>query len=427
MVVRAIVHIRSRVFLRVARLAVRGRLVARAAARRAARRDGHGNALPERSTGRTQASELLDAHATRAPRRHRRVGSLFTDSGVCVVRTDLLRLHKQKLLCNGDGRTRRSIVLSAHMAVVCAMRLLCSALGFYLQTMPYEYTRNLTKGLFADVALHVLLQASNIFFIWYCWPHGSMPFWQYFWAVVIVLNAVTSVIYSLLAVFSALCTVYCTRVLFKSMKPVVLGIKMLWMLVLIVFSLWLFALVSANEWNALTLVMLIGFDICQGFSVWLIANGLWIACRKTASISRHPVTENLYQMFVHEVHVAGPQGCGLCGCSFRMDQFNELQIERFACDEGRTTSTPRALACGLSTIRSVRCAATRSSPRASASSTTSQLRFGCSRSSYSRRCLVRKLLLWRGCRLRRSRRSSTKKKHKLQQRAAQTKLSIRET
>ena len=38
-VVRAIVHIRRRVLLRVARLAVRGRLVARAAGRRAARRN----------------------------------------------------------------------------------------------------------------------------------------------------------------------------------------------------------------------------------------------------------------------------------------------------------------------------------------------------------------------------------------------------
>ena len=113
-----------------------------------------------------------------------------------------------------------------------------------------------------------------------------------------------------------------------------LGIKLIWTLLLIVFSLWLFALTSANEWNALTLVMLIGYVICQGLSAGRIANGLWTACQGATRSSRHPVTENLYQMFVHEVHVAGRQGCGLCGRSFRMNQFHELQIERLACDEG---------------------------------------------------------------------------------------------
>ena len=48
------------------------------------------------------------------------------------------------------------------------------------------------------------------------------------------------------------------------MEFVVLIIKMLWMLVLIVFSLWLLALASTKEWNALTLVMLIGYVIWQG-------------------------------------------------------------------------------------------------------------------------------------------------------------------
>ena len=218
--------------------------------------------------------------------------------------------------------------------VVCAIRLLCSALGFHLQTMPYEYTRNLTKGLFVNVALHVLLLAPSSFFIWYCWPHGSMPFWQYFWAVVIVLNAVTSVIYSLLRVSSALCTVCCSRVIFKVAEVVLLAIKLIWTILLIVCSLWLFALASAEEWNALTLVMLICYVICQGFSAGRIANGLWTACRGATRSSRSPFTENLYQKFVDEVHVAGQQGCGLCGCSFRMNQINELQIERLACDEG---------------------------------------------------------------------------------------------
>ena len=147
--------------------------------------------------------------------------------------------------------------------VVCAMRLLCSAIDFHLQTMPYEYSRKLTKWLFANVALHVLLLAFSILFIWYCWPLGSMPFWQYFWAVVVVLNAVTSVSYSLLRVCSAL-AVYCSRLPFNAMEFVVLSIKMLWMLVLTVFSLWLLALASTKEWNALTLVMLIGYVICQG-------------------------------------------------------------------------------------------------------------------------------------------------------------------
>ena len=62
------------------------------------------------------------------------------------------------------------------------------------------------------------------------------------------------------------------------------------MLVLIVFSLWLFALASANEWNALILVALIGFVICQGFSMWLIAGGLSIACRQSAHSARPPIT-----------------------------------------------------------------------------------------------------------------------------------------
>ena len=114
-----------------------------------------------------------------------------------------------------------------------------------------------------------------------------------------MLNAVTSVIYSLLRVCSPL-VVYCSRLPFNAMEFVVLSIKMLWMLVLIAFSLWLLALVSTKEWNALTLVMLIGYVICQGFFAGRIANGLWTACRVAARSSRHSVIENLYLMFVHE-------------------------------------------------------------------------------------------------------------------------------
>ena len=54
-----------------------------------------------------------------------------------------------------------------------------------------------------------------------------MPFWQYFWPVVIVLNAVTSVIYSLLRVSSALCTVNLHCTLFRETETILLGIKLL--------------------------------------------------------------------------------------------------------------------------------------------------------------------------------------------------------
>ena len=63
------------------------------------------------------------------------------------------------------------------------------------------------------------------------------------------------------------------------MEFVVLIIKMLWMLVLIVFSLWLLALASTKEWNALTLVMLIGYVIWQGS----LQGGSLMACGRRSS------------------------------------------------------------------------------------------------------------------------------------------------
>ena len=72
---------------------------------------------------------------------------------------------------------------------------------------------------------------------------------------------------------------------------------------------------------------------------------------------------------------------------------------------GRNSLSPRAPTSGSSTTRTARCAAIRSSRYASASSTVSQLLSGCSPASFSRRCLVSKLQVRRGCRLRRSWRS----------------------
>ena len=214
--------------------------------------------------------------------------------------------------------------------ITCAVRLFSSALGFHLQTMPYESGRK--RSILFNVALHVLLQASSCFFIWYCWPLGSMPFWQYFWAVVFVLNAVTSVIYSLLRVSSALCAVYLHRSLFRETEWILLGIKLLWMLVLIVFSLWLFALASANEWNALTLVALIGFVTFQGFSAWRNAGGLSIACRQVAHIARPSITEDSDPVFFREVRSMRAKCC-LCRCSVREEQIEEQEIERSVCEE----------------------------------------------------------------------------------------------
>ena len=215
--------------------------------------------------------------------------------------------------------------------VTCAVRLLSSALGFYLQTMPYESGRK--RSILFNVALHVLLLAPSCFFIWYCWPLGSMPFWQYFWAVVIVLNAATSVIYSLLRVSSALCAVYLHRTLFRETEWILLGIKLLWMLVLIVFSLWLFALASANEWNALTLVAFIGFVTSQGFSACRNAGGLSIACRQVAHSARPPITEDSDPVIFREVRSMRAKCC-LCRCSVREEQqLEEQEIERSVCEE----------------------------------------------------------------------------------------------
>ena len=188
-------------------------------------------------------------------------------------------------------RVERLLYLPIWLAI-CAVRLLCSALGFHLQTIPYETGRKRSIGLLFNVTFHVLLMALCGFFMWYCWPLDSMQFWQFFWAVVIVLNAVTSVIYSLLRVSSALCTVYLRCTLFRETETILLSIKMLWMLVLMVFSLWLFAFASANEWNALTLVALIGFISCQGFSAWRIARGLSIECRQDAHSARPQITQD---------------------------------------------------------------------------------------------------------------------------------------
>ena len=65
------------------------------------------------------------------------------------------------------------------------------------------------------MALHVPLQALYGFFIWYCCQQGSIPFCNYLLAGVIVIKAVTSIIYSRLAVFSAFCIVYLQCTLFK--------------------------------------------------------------------------------------------------------------------------------------------------------------------------------------------------------------------
>ena len=229
-------------------------------------------------------------------------------------------------------RVERLLYLPIWLAT-CAVRLLCSALGFQLQTLPYETGRKRSIGLFVNVSLHVLLQALCIFFIRLCWPQGSMPFWQYFWAVVIVPNAVTSVFYSALRISSTLFTVYLKCVLYKEIEAILLGIKLLWMLVLIVISLWLLALAVANEWNALTLVALIGFVVSQGFSAGRIAIGLWIECRVAARSNCPQITEDSDPLFFRDVRANVRPECCLCRCSITQEQIDEQQIERSVCEE----------------------------------------------------------------------------------------------
>ena len=226
-------------------------------------------------------------------------------------------------------RVKRLLYLPIWLAT-CAVRLLSSALGFHLQTMPYEterkpyyYSRRRKIGLLFNMSTHVLLQVLCSFFIWLCWPHASMPFWQHFLAVVIVLNALTSVIYSALGLFSVLCGFYFPRGFIET-EAAVLIIKMIWMLSITVYSLWIFALTFANEWNAVTLVALMGFVTCQGFSAGRIAVGLWTACSHDPPFS--PAGRS---------NVWSRSHCTLCTCSSVNVEIEGPDMESSICETHR--------------------------------------------------------------------------------------------
>ena len=117
------------------------------------------------------------------------------------------------------------------------------------------------------------------------------------------------------------------------MEAFVLIIKMLWMLLLTVYSICHFALTFSYEWNVLTLVVLIGYAACQGFSAGLIARGLLIACGEIARSDRSSINEDSDELYFEKLRSKFPPDCTLCGCSFRSIRVSEQQIERSTCKE----------------------------------------------------------------------------------------------